>query len=114
MRLLITFTSLKDCAYLSCYEKLRGFVYSLQRDSLVFNRHDIAGYKLFTFSNIFPAADKNGNLLHLKTNDKRYFQISSPSADFMYYIRGRLSESQQQKKVFNIGEYQFMIDSIQN
>ncbi len=107
MRLLITFTSLKDCAYLNCYEKLRGFVYSLQKDSLAFNRHDIAGYKLFTFSNIFPIGD-------LKTNDKRYFQISSPSADFIYYIRGRLSELQEQKKVLNIGEYQFMVNYIQN
>lgn len=107
MRLLLTFKALKDCSYLNGYDKLRGFVYSLQEGSAAFNRHDIVGYKLFTFSNIFPVGD-------LKTNDMRQFMISSPSKDFIYYLRGRLTEMQDRKEVQNIGEYSFQITSVKS
>lgn len=105
MRILITFKSLKDCAYLNCYDKLRGFVYSLQKESTAFNKHDIIGYKLFTFSNVFPVSE-------LKREEIKHFIISSPSKDFIYYLMGRLTEMQEKKSIQNIGEYQFLITSV--
>ncbi|MBI5390465.1 CRISPR-associated endoribonuclease Cas6 [Candidatus Woesearchaeota archaeon] len=107
MRLLITVESMKDCSHVHCYGKMRGFVYSLQKESPAFNKHNASGYKLFTFSNIFPAQD-------VKSGETRYFQISSPLKDLMYYLKGRLGEMQEKKIVLNIGEYQFLITSVRS
>ena len=58
MRLLVTLTSEKNCTYdKRYYHKLHGFLYELQRDSQLFNRHVLEGYKFFSYSNIFPAVD---------------------------------------------------------
>lgn len=107
MRLLITLQFLKDCAYNTFYDKFRGFVYSLQQESSAFNQHDVRGYKLFTFSNVYRVGD-------IKAGDERYFQISSPSNDFIYYIRGQLAEKEQVKKIISVGEYQFKIISVKS
>jgi len=107
MRLLITLQFLNDCAYTTFYDKFRGFVYSLQKESSAFNQHDIVGYKLFTFSNVYRVGD-------IKEGDTRFFQISSSNSDFIYYIRGQLAEKEQLKKVISVGEYQFIITSVKS
>ena len=107
MRIIITLKSLQDCSYISSYDKLRGFVYSLQRESSAFNQHNLAGYKLFAFSNIFPVSD-------FQTNDCRQLIISSPNNDFIYYLRDRITEMQERNEVKKIGEYLFQIDSVKS
>lgn len=107
MRILIELESLKDCVYdKKYYSKLRGFLYRFQKDSLVFNRHIVEGYKLFTFSNIFPAKD-------MKTGDKRYLIISSPIKDFIFWMHGALAKYMASKKPVEIGEFQFRMVRIQ-
>ncbi len=106
IRLLIKFKALKDCFYdLKYYHKVRGFLYSLQKDSKYFNRHDNTGYKLFTFSNIFPPKD-------MRPGDSRTLIVSSPDRDFIYYLYGKISALMHSPKPVNIGEMQFEIESV--
>ena len=106
MRLLIRLGALKACSYDNqYYHKLRGFLYELQKDSKLFNRHTIAGYKFFCFSNIFPAKD-------MRYGDKRTVIISCPSRDWIYWLRGRLTEMQELQKPMEIGEMKFGIETV--
>jgi len=106
MRLLLNLKSLKDCSYDNSYfHKLRGFIYSLQRESILLNQHNVLGYKWFSFSNIFPAEK-------MRLNDKRSLIISSPNQDFIYYLHGRLEEIRKRKERVEIGEMQFSLESI--
>ncbi len=108
MRLLIKLKSLKYCSYdKKYYSKLRGFLYSLQKGSGVFNRHEIDGYKFFSYSNIFPAQD-------MRYGESRHLIVSCPSSDFIYWLRGRLTEIQELKKPVEIGEMQFIAESVTN
>lgn len=108
MRLLLKLRSLKDCSYdKKYYSKLRGFLYGLQRGSEVFNRHDIDGYKFFSYSNIFPAEN-------MRYGEKRQLIISCPSSDFIYWLRGRFTEMQELNKPMEIGEMQFIVEEVRN
>lgn len=106
MRLLVKLNSLKSAAYdLKYYHKLRGFLYGLQRNSKYFNRHDNVDYKLFTFSNIFPAKD-------MKLGDIRTLIVSSPDSDFIKWMYGQLSLMSHSTNQVEIGEMQFEIESV--
>ena len=106
IRLLIKFKSLKDCFYdLKYYNKVRGFLYSLQKGSKYFNRHDNRGYKFYSFSNLIPPID-------MKKDDVRTLMVSSPDIDFIRWLYGRILEMSHETKPVNIGEMQFEIDSV--
>lgn len=106
MRLLIKLRSLKDAAYdLKYYNKLRGFLYGLQKTSKYFNRHDNTGYKLYSFSNLLPPK-------HMKEGDIRTLIISSPDSDFIKWLYGQFSLMSHSPKPINIGEMQFEIESV--
>lgn len=96
----------KHCVYDSAYHhKLRGFLYGLQKGSVAFNRHDFQGYRFYAFSNIFPAKT-------MHQGDRRTLIVSCPNKDFIYYLRGRISELQELQKPIEIGEMQFTIESV--
>jgi len=55
MRLLIELKAIHNCPYeMEYYSHLQGFIYKLLQGSIYDNLHDVAGSKLYTFSNIFP------------------------------------------------------------
>ena len=106
MRILLKLKSLKDCFYdLKYYNKVRGFLFALQKDSKYFNKHDNTGYKLYSFSNLLPP-------VKMKKDDIRTLIISSPDIDFIRWIYGRISEMSHSTKPVNIGEMQFEIKSV--
>ena len=106
MRLLIKLRAEKRFCYdPKYYSKLRGFLYEFQKDSKLFNRHDLKGYKYFCYSNIFPAEDVN-------YGETRTFVISCPCDDFIYWLRGKFTEMQELSNIIEIGEMQFKIDEI--
>lgn len=106
MRLFIKLKSLKDCSYdIKYYHKLRGFFYGLQEGSELFNRHNLNGYRLFGYSNIFP-------ITAMKTGDFRSLLVSCPNADWIDWLRGRLERWKESGKPVNIGEMQFSIEMV--
>src|SRR3989338_3946280 len=108
MRLLIKLRSLKACAYdKKYYHKLRGFIYGLQRESKVFNRHVLQGYKYFCYSNIFPVED-------MRNGERRSLIVSCPSTDWIDWLRGRLERYHDTKKPVEIGEMQFSIEELKS
>ncbi|MEW5896441.1 MAG: CRISPR-associated endoribonuclease Cas6 [Nanoarchaeota archaeon] len=108
MRLLIELTSLKQCAYdLKYYHKLRGFLYGLQKDSKLFNRHELESCKFFSFSNIFPAKD-------MQSGEKRAFIVSCPDTDWIDWLRGKIERYKDSGKPVEIGEMQFKIESVKS
>lgn len=107
MRLLLGLNSLKDCIYdISAFHKFQGFIYSLLRDTQFSMLHDSKGCKFFCFSNIFPIGD-------LRTGGSRKLLISSPSSNFIETLRKKLEAFKESKTPVNIGEYQFLLSSIQ-
>ena len=85
---------------------LQGFIYSLLKDSRFQYLHDKKGYKLFCFSNIFPAA------VNLEKNDFRTLIISSPNEEFITYLFDLLqNRSNNREAEIKIGKMQFRIDS---
>ena len=108
MRVLVTFRSLKDCAYdLKYYHKVRGFLYSLQKDSSYFNKHDNTGHKFYSFSNFIPP-------IKMRKGDIRTLIVSSPDKDFIRWLYGKVSEMSHSTAPINIGEMQFDIESFIN
>ena len=108
MRLLIKLKALNYCSYdKKYYSKLRGFLYSLQKGSEVFNRHDLDGYKFFSYSNIFPAED-------IRHAEIRHLIVSCPNSDFIYWMRGKFTEMQELQKLVEIGEMQFIVGGVKN
>ena len=106
MRILLKLKSLKNCAYdLKYYNKVRGFLYELQKHSKYFNKHDNTGYKLYSFSNLLPPQD-------MIAGDVRTLIISSPDTDFTYFLYGKLSAMMHSPNPVNIGEMQFEIESV--
>ena len=106
MRIILKLKALKDFAYdKKYYSKLRGFIYDLMRESKYFNKHDKEHYKFFCYSNIFPVQS-------IRTGELRNLIISSPDADFIRFLFGRLAEIQQFKKPIFVGESMFALDSI--
>jgi len=106
LRILVKFRALKDCAYdLKYYNKVRGFLYSLQKDSKYFNKHDNIGYKFYSFSNLIPP-------INVKKDEIRTLIVSSPDIDFIRWIYGRISEMSHSAKPVNIGEMQFELESV--
>ena len=106
MRILVRFKSLKDCAYdKKYYSEVRGFLYSLQKDSKYFNRHDNTGYKFYSFSNLIPP-------VNMKEGDIRTLIVASLDIDFIRWIYGRISEMAHSIMPVNIGEMQFGIESV--
>lgn len=106
MRILLKLKSLKNCAYdLKYYNKVRGFLYGLQKNSKYFNKHDNTGYKLYSFSNILPPKD-------IFTGNVRTLIISSPDTDFLYFLYGKLSAMMHSTNPVNIGEMQFEIENV--
>jgi len=98
--------SLKDCAYLLKYfNKLQGFIYNCLKETEYSILHDKKGYKFFCFSNIFPIGD-------IKVGNERNLVISSPDKIFIRCLENRLKELADEKKIINIGEYQFEIEEI--
>ncbi|MEM3374256.1 MAG: CRISPR-associated endoribonuclease Cas6 [Candidatus Woesearchaeota archaeon] len=96
MRLILKLKSRKDSIYdTKYYHKLRGFIYNLLKNS-IFDIHDKRKYKFFCFSNIFPIEE-------IKTDKIRNLLISSPNKDFIYWLKGKISE----EKIIEIGEMQF-------
>jgi len=108
MRLLLSLRVLKDAAYdMKYYSKLRGFLFGLQKESKAFNKHELNGCKFFCYSNVFPPKD-------MRAEEQRTLIVSSPSKDFIYWLRGRLSEWQERNKPVEIGELQFAIEGMRS
>jgi len=101
MRILIKLKNAKEQAYdLNYNNKLQGFVYGLLKGTQYYKIHDKAGYKFFSFSNIFPMNTGKG--------DDRNIIISSPDRDFIAVILDRLKEIGDEKdNLLHIGEYEF-------
>lgn len=98
-RLLLKLRTMEDARYDTEYHRdLQGLIYSILRGS-DYDNHDKQGYKFFTFSNIFPFHD-------LRKNDIRNLLISSPSNDFISYLKEQFDYIQQ----IRIGRMKFKID----
>jgi len=77
MRLLITFEPLQSFSSDVVYKHtVQGFVYSLLKETELSSSHDRAGFKFFTFSDIFPLGDFN-------IGQERNILISSPRDEFI-------------------------------
>ncbi|MBI2653089.1 CRISPR-associated endoribonuclease Cas6 [Candidatus Woesearchaeota archaeon] len=87
------------------YHKARGFLYSLQKDSKYFNKHDNTGYKFYSFSNFIPPVP-------MKKGDLRTLIVSSPDRDFIQWLYGKVSDMSHSSNAINIGEAQFEIESV--
>jgi CRISPR-associated endoribonuclease Cas6 len=92
----------------SQYRKVQGFIY----DKLIANTefkdiHNLKGYKLFCFSNIFPPSlVKRGQLRHLL--------FSSPNNDLVKSVFSQTKENlMDDDKEINIGEQQYNIKSLE-
>lgn len=78
---------------------IQGFIYSLLKNNASFNSlHDVAGFKFFNFSNIFPVSDFNKNSL-------KKLIISSPNTDLIKSLYDNLKD----KSYFKLKNYQMEI-----
>jgi CRISPR-associated endoribonuclease Cas6 len=104
MRLLIELKAVQNCPYeMEYHSHLQGFIYKLLQGSIYDNLHDVAGSKLFAFSNIFPFDS-------IKENDIRTFLISSPDEKFIKYLFDTLQVLGRKEIVINIGYMKFKIN----
>lgn len=82
-RLLVKLRATDDSRYEMEYHRdVQGLIYNLLRGS-AYDNHNKQGYKFFTFSNIFPFSN-------MRKNDQRNLMISSPSDDFVSYVKEQL------------------------
>jgi len=106
MRLILSLSSLKECAYdMQYYHKLQGFIYSLIKNTVYEKLHDKNGYKFFCFSNIMPPLD-------MKEGEKRTIIISSPDSALIKLIKYQIEEKYADNPI-NIGEYSFELEKTQ-
>jgi len=99
VRVLLKLRSLKDAVYdLHYYHKLQGFVYDTIRPRYQ-QLHELAGYKFFCFSNIFPIGD-------IREGDTRHLLVSSPDNVFIKAFVGGLDG------VVNIGDLSFSVKDV--
>jgi CRISPR-associated endoribonuclease Cas6 len=108
MRLIVRLQAVENMPYEMQYHyHLQGFIYSLLRGSVYYDDiHDKEGYKLFCFSNIFPAKD-------LEKNDVRTLIISSPDPEFIRYLHEILIVRLNRLNELKIGTMKFNVDSMQ-
>jgi CRISPR-associated endoribonuclease Cas6 len=98
-RLLIRLHATDDSRYEMEYHKdVQGLIYNLLRGS-AYDNHNKQGYKFFTFSNIFPFSN-------MRKNDQRNLMISSPSDDFVSYVKEQL----EYLKDIRIAQMKFKVD----
>jgi CRISPR-associated endoribonuclease Cas6 len=110
MRLLLSLKSVSNIKDENYQYHLQAFIYSLLENSFHFSRlHNKKGYKFFCFSNIFSSTRLDDS--HANT---RYIIVSSPSIDFIRYIKSVLARKKTNKDLISIGNAQFTIDDIRS
>lgn len=116
MRILVSLTARRDCAYQDTWhDKVRGVVWNaLDADgSPWIDLHDSGGLSPFTFSNPFPPRD-------MTAGDRRYLIVASPYDDLLAHVaadllgdhdQGRRRSDREQREL-NIGEMPFRVDDV--
>lgn len=106
MRLMLILRAEQDQKDVSTeYNKMQGFVYSQLLEAGLGGIHDRDGYKVFSFSNIFPYGDA-------KEGDIRKMIIASPSKMVIERLKDVFSEKV--GNIFNIGDCLFSLQRIQS
>ena len=87
MRLIIKLTSTIDMPYENVNNvQIQGLIYNLLDQTIYQYKHDVKGFKFFTFSNLFPVSD-------FKKGESKTLIITSPDKHFIQTIYQKLKKT---------------------